>query len=883
MKKQLYKQLKKILVVATIICSVIITFSTNLMQVNAELANGDEYNSAIKKLTEQVLNEDHTPLSEKVTWKFKWIIFTDVTFNQEGVAPEHKTLTKDDELYSKVIEEDFKQTLEEANPNINVEIDLEFYRTPIQVDTSNNDFILHESQIATILEERVEYGAYDSIFVFSESPGGGGATKANYYSDITRGAGYCSIGFSNRYTNNYPEHSTNRTVEYSAEIALHEFCHQMEMAGLIDTYPNVHGSTSYGYENDPQAGWTQFYLDFLTGKVKDPNTGKLIGVYPEMWRLTPRYLKEITPQVRGCTWYFKPNQLPNQSLDGIEKLYIPIDYKNAYGSPWFDLAFKYGSENIDPSKIQSSNTNVAQVLNFDGGIARTKVVGAGETELTFTTKENDFVYKKKVSIYDEPATNVAVNGLFEDDDVLNSIKDSTTQKSIDDAQKLVDLLPSNLATDYQEAISKAQRELDDKVKISPLTLPIVYVDTKEIAIQGMPGAQITLVLPNGTQTTKTANSNGEASFNLNGLKEGDKIEAFQTFNGVKGEVVTTIVQAVELLNAPLVNHYDMSSAYVSGTVSEGTKRIALVVNGSIVRYGEIASNGTYKIYAGDVLLTSGQNFTVVPFNVDRVSGLTTEAVVHDGRVEAPEVNNYFVGTAYLSGTVSEGTNRIALVVNGNIVRYGEVSKDGTYKIYASDVLQVAGQEFTVLPVNEAGIKGHPASGTVKESKVEKPTVNNYYASTAYITGNVSEGTKRIALVVNGNIIRYGEIASNGTYKLYAGDILLTSGQEFTVVPVNEAGIKGHPASGTVKESKVEKPTVNNYYASTAYITGNVSEGTKRIALVVNGNIIRYGEIASNGTYKLYAGDILLTSGQEFTVMPVNKDGVNGFTTTGTVF
>ncbi|MBM5606493.1 hypothetical protein D8X85_13290 [Listeria seeligeri] len=104
-----------------------------------------------------------------------------------------------------------------------------------------------------------------------------------------------------------------------------------------------------------------------------------------------------------------------------------------------------------------------------------------------------------------------------------------------------------------------------------------------------------------------------------------------------------------------------------------------------------------------------------------------------------------------------------------------------------------------------------------------------------------------------------------------------------MVPVNEAGIKGHPASGTVKESKVEKPTVNNYYASTAYITGNVSEGTKRIALVVNGNIIRYGEIASNGTYKLYAGDILLTSGQEFTVVPVNKDGVNGFTTTGTVF
>ncbi|MBS9349866.1 immunoglobulin-like domain-containing protein [Listeria welshimeri] len=881
MKEKLSNQVKNVLVVVALICSVVVIFSVNLIQVDAEVASGNEYNSVLRKLTDQVSEENHTPLSEKVTWKFKWIIFTDVTFKQENAAPEHRTLTENDELYSAVIVEEFKQVLEKTNPNIKVDIDLEFYRTPIQVTTSNNDFILHESQIATILENRVAYGAYDSIFVVSESQGGGGVTKANYYSDITRGSAYSAVGLSTSSANNYPAHSTNRTIEYSTEIALHEFCHQMEMAGLIDTYPNVHGSLSYGYVYDSQDGWTQFYLDFLTGNVKDSNTDKLIGIYPEMWRVTPRYLKEISPPVRGGTWSFKPNGLPNQGIDGIETVYIPIDYKNAFGSPWFDLTFKYGSESIDTTQIHSSNTNSAQVLNFDGGVARIKAVGIGETELSFVTKENDFVYRKKVNVYDLQETSKTVNGLFVNNDVLNSIKNSTTQKSIEEAQELVNLLPSELANDFQEALSKAQRELDDQLIMVPLVLSTVYVNSNEIVVKGTPSAKITLSLPNGTKITKITDSNGETHFDLFSLKEGDKIEAFQTYKDVKGKIVTTLVRAIEI-KAPVVNNYYMNSTYVSGTVSEGTTRIALAIDGLVVRYGEITQNGTYKIYAGDVLLTAGQNFTIIPIGVNGIKGSNTNAVVQDKRIGEPTINEYFVGTPYLSGTVSVGTKRIALVINGNIKRYGEVSANGTYKIYASDILLTKDQKFTVIPLDETGLKGHESNGTVKEDKVGEPTVNAYYEGAPYITGVVSERTKRIAIVMDGKIIRYGEIAANGTYKIYSGDILLMAGENFTVMPMNESGLKGEIASVTVKEFKLGNPTINTYYPSNAYITGTVAEGTKRIALVVKGNVIRYGEITANGSYKVYAGDILLTTGQEFMVIPINMDGLKGNETTGIV-
>ncbi|EOU3550025.1 immunoglobulin-like domain-containing protein [Listeria monocytogenes] len=881
MKEKLCNECKSLFIVIALIYSVVVIFSVNLIQVDAQVANGDEYNSVLQKITNQVSDENHVPLSEKATWKFKWIVFTDVTFKQENATSEHRVLTEDDERYSTVIVEEFKQVLEKTNPNIKVDIDLEFYRTPIQVITSNNDFILHESQIANILEDRVAYGAYDSIFVVSESQGGGGVTKANYYSDITRGSAYSAVGLSTSSADNYPAHSTNRTIEYSTEIALHEFCHQMEMAGLIDTYPNVHGSSSYGYVYDAHDGWTQFYLDFLTGNVKDSNTGKLIGIYPEMWRVTPRYLQEITPPVRGGTWTFKPNGLPSQSIDGIEKIYIPIDYKNAFGSSWFDLTFNYGSDSIDTTQIHSSNTNSAQVLNFDGGVARIKVVGLGETELSFATKENNFVYRKKVNIYDLQKTNKTVNGLFVNNDTLNPLRDSTTQQSIEEAKELVNLLPSELANDFQEAISKAQRELDDQLTLIPLVLSTVYVNSNEIVVKGAPSAKITLSLPNGTKITKTTDSNGETRFNLFSLKEGDIIEAFQTYKGVKGKQVTTSVRAIEI-KAPVVNNYYMNSTYVSGTVAEGTKRIALAIEGLVVRYGEIAENGTYKIYAGDVLLTADQNFTVIPIGANGKRGSNTNAVVQDKRIGRPTINEYFVGATYLSGTVSTGTKRIALSVNSKIIRYGEVSENGTYKIYASDVLLTKGQNFTIIPVDKSGLNGHESNGTVKEDKVGPPVVHAYYEGSPYITGVVSERTKRIAVVKDGEIVRFGEIAENGTYKIYAGDILLTAGGNFMMLPINETGLKGEIANVTVKEFKLGNPTIDTYYPSNAYISGTVAEGTKRIALVVEGNVIRYGEITSNGSYKLYAGDILLVIGQEFKVVPINKDGLKGNETTGIV-
>ncbi|MBC2167464.1 hypothetical protein HCB26_12860 [Listeria booriae] len=876
------QKIKGTLISIIILCLITISFPIQGIQA---ATTQDDYYKELSKIAKQVENEDHTPLASKVTWKFKWLVFTDVTFNQENATPEHRTLDKNDQLYAKVVADDFKKSLEAANPNILVDIDLEIYTTPIQVTTANNDFILHESQIAGVLEAKVPYGAYDSIFALSDSLGGGGVTKATYYSDITRGAAYSGVGLSKLYVNNYPAHSTDRKIEYSTDIALHEFCHQMQMAGLIDSYPDVHGSTTYGYTNDPKNGWMQFYLDYLTGNVKDPTSGKLIGVYPEMWRLTPRYLQEITPEIRGATWIFKPAGVANQLIDGLDKMYISIDYKNAYNSPWFDIYFQAGTEKIDPTKIKADNTDILQVLNFDGGVARTKITGAGETKLHFETKDASSTYTKTVVVYDEKGAMEAVNALFESNDTTKSIKNETNQQTIDAAQKLVDFLPASLATKPQQAIDKAQKELDAK-KVAKPVFPVVKADNKTILIKGAPNAEITLTLADKTKVTKTANTAGEATFPVSNLKAGDTIMAIQTVAGVTSEAATTIVQA-SALTAPTIDKYVVGDNYVTGQAPANAKKVSLYKDGKIVRNAVVNEDGTYSIWGKDALTAAGQTFEVYSIDAAGAIGNKATAIVQAKTTDIatkPTIDGYVLGSSYITGTVGANTKKIALYTNDQLIRYGAVNEDGTYKIWGKDALTKAGQTFEIRPVDAKGIEGQKAIATVKYATTV--TIDDYYLKTAYVTGTASEGTKRIALIINNEIVRYGAVAADGTYKVYASDFLLTANQSFQVVPYDDSNFAGAAKESTVKTKavpiKIGAPTIDNYNLGTSYVTGTTVTGTKRVALYTNDALVRYAAVAEDGTYKIWGKDALTAVSQAFEIRPYAANSLEGIAATSTV-
>ncbi|MBC1332082.1 immunoglobulin-like domain-containing protein [Listeria booriae] len=855
MKELFLKRLRVVFVVISIICLVTVSFSANIGRVHADTAVKEDYYTVLKQLTEQVEKEDHTPLQEKVTWKFKWLVFTDVTFNQENATPEHRTLDSNDQRYAKVVADDFKKSLEAANPNILVDIDLEMYTTPIQVTTSNNDFILHESQIADVLAAKVPYGAYDSIFALSDSLGGGGVTKATYYSDITRGAAYSGIGLSKLHVNNYPEHSTDRTIEYSTDIALHEFCHQMQMAGLIDSYPDVHGSTTYGYTNDPKNGWMKFYTDYLTGNVKDPKTGKLIGVYPEMWRLTPRYLQEIVPIIRGGIWGFRPSGEADQSIDVLEKVYIPVDYKNMYGSSWFDFYFKVGSEEIGANNIKSSNTNVVQFLNFDNAIARMKVVGTGETTLTFPTKNGSYTYTKQVVIYDEKAAQVAVNSLFEAADVNQSIKLATDQQAIDNAQKLVNSLPDNIAVNLQATIDKAQKELDARVSMP--VLPTVTEDTKTIVIKGVPGARITVHLPDGLEISKTVSANGEATFTIDNQVIGTVIKAIQFLNGkVSLEASTTVKQGA--IAAPTMESVTTENTLVKGTGLAGAT--VTIQAGTITYTGVITTNGTYAIaipiQAKDTTITASQT-------KNGVTSSTVSIKVIDNRTPtAPIVNTIKDSDTIITGTGTQG-DTIQVTTSAGVKYKSVVAADGKWSVTV--LSQLAGTTISVTATAPNGKVSPKNDVIVLETPQEgKLTTNDFTISKdKNIVGTFTGDVVTFRVTIGSNVYKGGTLdKGKGTYTFYALDKAIQSGI-FKIEALDKYGKVLDTKTANIVKTSTEIQVGTGTVTANGFVihqdkslTGSYTGDVTAVKLVYDGVTYSGGTVA-NGNYTFYALDKII--------------------------
>ncbi|MBC1945401.1 hypothetical protein HCJ32_10525 [Listeria booriae] len=867
MTKKFTKIGRRMVAVSAIIILFIGLMSTSAFSVYGQTVTNQTYAESLRKIGEAVANQDHTPLPERVTWKFKWLVFTDVTFNQENASPVHRTLTADDETYAQTIADDFKRVLEKTNPNVLVDIDLEFYKTPIQVATSNDDFILHEAQIASILEEKVPYGAFDAIFALSNSPGGGGVTKPTYYSDITRGAGYCAVGLSSISATNYPQHSKDREIEYSTDIALHEFCHLLNMANLIDSYPNVHGATTYNYSMDPKNGWMQFYLDFLTGNVVDPKTGKLTGVYPEMWRLTPRYMRE-NALISGGVWGFQPNGGGNLTIDSLEKIYIPLSYRNSGGGPWFDFMFANGADAIDTSKIKSNNTNVIKFLNFDNQIARTQPTGLGETTLDFTTKDDKFTYTKTIVIYDEGQATEAVNGLFEKD---TSIKDSTDQVAIDKAQTLVDLMPKTITTkgELQNKIDTAQNALNNRNAITtPIISPVTEKDTS-LTVTGLEGARIAVVLPDGTIVSKTANVQGTATFFVTDLKAGDVITATQTKNGItsKQATITVTPDQSEVITVTTENFTIGKDSYIKGTYTGDVAKLAIEVNGTLLQQIN-ATKSPYQYYAKGKVTEATDQVYVITYDSNGKQLEKTKVDVKNQTKSTLTPKPFYIGKDnYITGQLAGDITKFSLTVNGTEYTRISVTTAPEFKYYANNIIKSA--------TDTVRINGYSATGSLLDSQ-PVTIVNNItgkitsadafkIGKDSYISATYTGDITKAELQVNGKALqRIG--VTNGTIKYYAKTNITNTTDEVKLVTYNSAGQRADSKIITISSS-TGKITANPVKVGDSYLTGTATGDIAKVALRVNGvtqTSVAFTQI--EGGYKYYIKSLHLKPTDEVKII-----------------
>ncbi|MBC1402852.1 hypothetical protein HB904_15615 [Listeria booriae] len=385
----------------------------------------------------------------------------------------------------------------------------------------------------------------------------------------------------------------------------------------------------------------------------------------------------------------------------------------------------------------------------------------------------------------------AVKELFTNNDTASdTIKNVTSQTSIDAAKALVNLVTDATAKSALEAdIAKAQNLLDERTEKESQAAATKAVE-KLFKDDDISSDAI-------KKTTDQTDIDAAQQLVNTVTDPAKKSELQQAINKAQRQLE---------LGEVTIDTYNVGSHYITGTTETSVTKVGIYVNGKLIRTAT-ASNGTYQIYASTLpeLQVDGQAFEIAPIATDGTIGLKSSSVVEakilPDKIAKPTIDNYFTGDKYITGSVSTDAKRIALYIDGQFVRYGAVT-NGTFSIYAFDVAQMntEGQTFEVVAVDDLGYEGERASSEVKV-KTPKGNVSPNASTTlsTYNTGTVTGDVYMIALYVDGNFVRYGAVTGTD-YKVYIYDVpaLRVAGTTFEIKALDTVGNVLYTSTQTIQ-------------------------------------------------------------------------------------
>lgn len=101
------------------------------------------------------------------------------------------------------------------------------------------------------------------------------------------------IGFSNiRFSTddiNYVYRYNSRINTFSEEVFMHEFLHTLERTSKEHGYDTIelHNYKDYGYSDEGIDGLSDWYEDYLNGKILDKKTNQHVGLNEDVFKYKP--------------------------------------------------------------------------------------------------------------------------------------------------------------------------------------------------------------------------------------------------------------------------------------------------------------------------------------------------------------------------------------------------------------------------------------------------------------------------------------------------------------------------------------------------------------------------------------------------------------------
>ncbi|MBC1561615.1 immunoglobulin-like domain-containing protein [Listeria booriae] len=302
----------------------------------------------------------------------------------------------------------------------------------------------------------------------------------------------------------------------------------------------------------------------------------------------------------------------------------------------------------------------------------------------------------------QEAVEKAIEGLFNNNDVNGTIKDSTTQDAIDQAKELVTTITdADKKAELEKAITEAQKQLTDKetkVEVTGKVNPFILHQDRYLS--GTYTGDITAISVdvNGKRYYGGTVNDGEFSFYaldkianpgdvvIINLHSADKV--------IQKSITVQIKEATKVTQAA----YNVKDSNITGTFNNpDITKMNIVVNGTTY-WGGTLTNGTFKFYALDKITSATDEVTMNFYNAKNELILSknltiTAPVVTSGEITSATVA---VGDKNIVGTITGDIKSFGVTIDGVTYNGGTITSDGTFKFYVADKKIKADSSITIV-------------------------------------------------------------------------------------------------------------------------------------------------------------------------------------------
>ncbi|WP_149024004.1 immunoglobulin-like domain-containing protein [Listeria grandensis] len=384
----------------------------------------------------------------------------------------------------------------------------------------------------------------------------------------------------------------------------------------------------------------------------------------------------------------------------------------------------------------------------------------------------------------QAAAEKAVKELFTSNNpATDTIKATTNQKAIDDAQKLIDAVTdATVKAELQKDLDRAQELLDAKTSAAQAE------KDRQVAAEKAVNELFKGNDPS-SDAIKAATSQKE-------IDDAQKLVDKVTDQAKKAELQANLDKAQDLLDASLATSGTISpnefavggDKYITGTYSGDVVKISMFQNGTEFK-GAAMKDGEFSFYATDKKIKKTDEIIMVAYDKNGkeiARKLVKFVVITEGKLTPVEMT--IPGHNNVTGTYTGDITKIELTVNGKTYKGGTVS-NGTFKFYSldkvtseTDVVVVKGYDSTgkLLDTQTVKIKSTaPSAGTITPAVMTIPGDKN-------VVGTYTGAVKSLVLTVDGVEYKGGTIA-NGEFKFYSFDKIKSATSEVTLKAYDKVG------------------------------------------------------------------------------------------------